>query len=85
MGSGQLHTSAALPPETSWYPLDRRLQSRSGLGDERKISQPLPALEPPTIQPIAQRYTTEIFRLFECYRTHKSYIIVKTFITFLSR
>jgi hypothetical protein len=39
------------------YPLDRRLggpQSRSGRGGEDKNSQPLPGLEPPIIQPIAQ-------------------------------
>jgi hypothetical protein len=48
------------------YPLDRRLggpQSRSERGGE-KNSQPLPVLEPPIIQPAAQRYTTELFRLF---------------------
>jgi hypothetical protein len=45
----------------SWYPLDRRMggsQSRSGGGGEEKNSQPLPGLEPPIIQPVAQRYTT---------------------------
>jgi hypothetical protein len=49
-----------------WYLLDRRLggpQSRSGRGGEEKISQPLPGLEPPIIQPLAQRYTTELSRL----------------------
>jgi hypothetical protein len=43
------------------YPLDRRLggpQCRSGRGGEEKNSQPLPGLEPPIIQPVAQRYTT---------------------------
>jgi hypothetical protein len=48
------------------FPLDRRLggpQSRSGSGDGEKISKPLPRLEPPIIQPVAQRYTTELFRL----------------------
>jgi hypothetical protein len=29
----------------------------------QKNSQPLPVLEPPIIQPIAQRYTTELSRL----------------------
>jgi hypothetical protein len=46
-----------------WYPLDRRLggfQSRSGRGAEEKNSQPLPGLEPPIIQPVAQRYTGEL-------------------------
>jgi hypothetical protein len=58
---GQLHAPAALPPGKSpWYPLDRRLgrlQSRSGHSDEEKNSHPLPGLEPPIIQPVAQRYT----------------------------
>jgi hypothetical protein len=43
--------------------LDRRLggaHSRSGRGGEEKSSQPLPGLEPPIIQPVAQRYTTEL-------------------------
>jgi hypothetical protein len=45
--------------------LDRRLggpQSRSGHGGEEKNFHPLPGLEPPIIQPAAQRYTTEISR-----------------------
>jgi hypothetical protein len=47
--------------------LDRRLggpQSLSGRGGEEKNSQPPPELEPPIIQPVAQHYTTELFRLF---------------------
>jgi hypothetical protein len=52
------------PHEKSpWYPLDRRLggpQSRSGHGAEEKNFQPLPGLEPPIIQLLAQRYTTEL-------------------------
>jgi hypothetical protein len=43
-----------------WYPLDRRLvgpQSRSERGGEEKNTQPPPGLEPPIIQPVAQRYT----------------------------
>jgi hypothetical protein len=43
--------------------LDRRLggpQNRSGCGDEEKISQPLLRLEPPIIQLVSQRYTTEL-------------------------
>jgi hypothetical protein len=49
-----------------WYPLDRRLdglQSRSGHGGEEKNSHPLPLLELPIIQPIAQRCATELTRL----------------------
>jgi hypothetical protein len=38
-------------------------QSRSGRGGEEKNSQPLTGLEPPIIQPLAQRYTTEPSRL----------------------
>jgi hypothetical protein len=49
-----------------WYPLDRRLNglwSQSGCGGEDKNSQPLSGLKPPIIQPVAQRYTTELSRL----------------------
>jgi hypothetical protein len=35
-------------------------QSRSGRGGEEKNSQPLPGLEPPIIQLVAQRCTTEL-------------------------
>jgi hypothetical protein len=48
------------------YPSDRRLgrhQIRSGCGGEEKNSQPLPGLEPPIIQPVAQRCTTELSRV----------------------
>jgi hypothetical protein len=51
--------------KSSWYPLDRRLggsQSRSGRDGEEKNSQLLPGLEPPFIQPVAQRWTTELYR-----------------------
>jgi hypothetical protein len=62
--SGLLHGPAALPQGKSpWHPLDRRLggpQSRSGRGGEEKTSQPLPGFEPPIIQAVAQRYTTEV-------------------------
>jgi hypothetical protein len=54
------------PGKEPLYPLDRRLgglQSRSGRGGEEKNSQPLPGLEPPIIQPVAHRYTTEVSRL----------------------
>jgi hypothetical protein len=49
--------------ESPWYPFDRRLggpQSRSGRGGEETNSQPLPGLQTPMFQPIAQRYTTEL-------------------------
>jgi hypothetical protein len=35
-------------------------QSRSGRGGEEKNSQPLPGLEPPIIQPVAQRYIAKL-------------------------
>jgi hypothetical protein len=64
--SCQLHALAALPPGKSpWYPLDMRLggpQSQSGRGGEEDNSQPLPGLEPQIIQPVAQRYATELSR-----------------------
>jgi hypothetical protein len=49
--------------KNSRYPLYSRLsgsQSRSGRGGEEKNSYPLPELEPPIIQPVAQCYTTEL-------------------------
>jgi hypothetical protein len=54
--------------KSPWYPLDRRLggpQSRSGRGGEEKNSQPLPGVELPIVQPVAQRYTTELSQLLE--------------------
>jgi hypothetical protein len=61
--SGQLHAPVALPAgKEPRYTLDRRLggpQSRSGRGGEEKNSHSLPV-----IQPVAQRYTTELSRLF---------------------
>jgi hypothetical protein len=40
--------------KSPWYPLDRRLGGWSAHGGEEKNSQPLPWLEPPIIQPVAQ-------------------------------
>jgi len=55
---------SALPPgKNPCYPLSRRLgglQSRSGRGGEEKNSWLLPGIEPPFIQPVAQRYTSEL-------------------------
>jgi hypothetical protein len=61
-------TSRPLYPQgkTPWYLLNRRLggsQSRSGRGGKEKNSQTLPGVEPPIIQPVAHRYTTELSRL----------------------
>jgi hypothetical protein len=61
------HAPAALPPGKEFlYPLDRRLggkQSPSGSRGEEKNSEPLPGLEPPVIQHVAQSYTAELSRL----------------------
>jgi hypothetical protein len=69
------HPSPFTPQgKNPWYPLDGRLggpQSQSGRDGEGKNTQPLPGLEPPIIQPVAQRYTTELSRL------HKDMILRK--------
>jgi hypothetical protein len=53
-----------LQGKNPWHTLDRRLggpQSQSGhSGGEEKNSQPLPGIEPPFIQLVAQRYTAEL-------------------------
>jgi hypothetical protein len=54
--------------KSPWYPLDGRvggIQSRSGNGGEEKNSQPLSGFKPQIIQPVAQRYTTELSRLLK--------------------
>jgi hypothetical protein len=64
--SGKLHAPGRFTSrgKSPWHPLDRRRggpQSRSGhSAGEKKNPQPLPGLEPPIIQPIAQRYTTDL-------------------------
>jgi hypothetical protein len=62
--SGQLHTQAALlPGKEPLLPIGQEAgipQSRSGRGGEEKNSHPLQGLEPPIIQPIAQRHTTAL-------------------------
>jgi hypothetical protein len=57
---GQFNVPASLPP---LYSRMDGPQSRSGRGGEERNSQPLLGLEPPIIQPVAQRYTTELSRL----------------------
>jgi hypothetical protein len=54
--------------------MDRRLggsQSRSGHGGEEKNSYPLPGLEHPIIQPVAQSYTNEISWLHHHHHHHQ--------------
>jgi hypothetical protein len=61
-------TRLLYPQGRPWYPLDRRLggpQSRSGRGGEEKNSQPLPGLEVPIKQPVAQCYTAELSRFLK--------------------
>jgi hypothetical protein len=55
---GQRHAPAALPPGKTPYPLCRRLDVPQGRsGRVRKISPPPPGFDPPTVQPVASRYT----------------------------
>jgi hypothetical protein len=62
--SGRLHARPLYPQgKNPWYQLDRRPggpRSQAGRRGEEKNSQLLPGLEPPIIQPVAQRYTTEL-------------------------
>jgi hypothetical protein len=65
--SGQVHDPASLPRgKESMVPIGWRLggpQSRSGRGGEEIHFHPQSGLEPPILQPVAQRYTTELSRL----------------------
>jgi hypothetical protein len=65
--SDQFHAPAALfQGQSPCHLLDRRMdgpQSWSGRGDEEINSHPLSGLEPLIIQPVAERYTTELSRL----------------------
>jgi hypothetical protein len=58
------HRESNLPQgKNAWHPLDRGLgglQSRYAHGGDEKNSQSLPGLEPPIMQLVAQRYTTEL-------------------------
>jgi hypothetical protein len=51
-----------------WYPLDRRLGGPQSRGGEEKNSQPLPGLELPIVQPVAQSYNTELSRLLKYFK-----------------
>jgi hypothetical protein len=53
----QHHTSAALPPGKTRYPLYRRLGGRRAGLDVCEKSRPPPGFDPWTIQPIVSRYT----------------------------
>jgi hypothetical protein len=58
--------------------MDRRLggpQRRSGRGGEEKNSQPLPGLESPIMQLVAQCYTTELTRQLDNY--HHPFCLLK--------
>jgi hypothetical protein len=58
MGVGsQRHAPAVLPPGKTQYPLYRRLGGPQGRSERvRKISPPA-EFDPPTVQPVASRYT----------------------------
>jgi hypothetical protein len=63
--SGQLHNPDRFTPTESapgTHCIGGWVRPRAGLDavEKRKNSQPLPGLEPPIIQPVAQRYTTEL-------------------------
>jgi hypothetical protein len=61
------------------YPLDTRLggvQSRSRHGGDEKNSQPLSGFEPLMIQPIVQRYTSELSRLIYFTRVQLNVILL---------
>jgi hypothetical protein len=91
------HRQVYLQGKSLWYPLDRRLggpQCRSGRGGEEKNSWSLPGLEPLIIQPVAQRYTTELYRLVyfrnlfkipirEAYNMMSSYLLVELNFVFM--
>ena len=53
---GQRHVPAALPPGKTRYSLHRRLGGRQSRSGQVKISPP-PGFDPPTVQPVASRYT----------------------------
>jgi hypothetical protein len=57
--SGQLHAPAALAAGKEPLVLIGQ-EAGCGRGDEKKNSPPLPGLEPPIIQSVVQRYTTEL-------------------------
>jgi hypothetical protein len=65
--SGQLHVpDALLPGKEPLVPIWQEVGWASEpvwCGGEEKNSQPLPGLEPPIIQPVAQRFTNELSRL----------------------
>jgi hypothetical protein len=81
---GQLHAPATSPPgkepllpigyEAAWS------QSRSGHDGEKKNSQP----ELPIIQPVAERYTTELSRLLNgSLQQTEAYVRIKLLLTLL--
>jgi hypothetical protein len=66
-GSGQFHTPVTLLPQKEpLVPIGQEADwavGQSGRSGEEKNFQPLPGLEPPIIQPIAQCYITELSQL----------------------
>ena len=56
MVGGQRHTTAALPPRKTRYPLYRRLDRLQGRSGRVLQTSPLPGFDPRTVQPVASRY-----------------------------
>jgi hypothetical protein len=68
------------------------LQTRSGLSGEEKNSHPLPGLEPPVIQPVAQYYTVQLswlangeYYTIKCSKTYVSKKNLKKLSLFLAK
>jgi hypothetical protein len=80
--SGRRQGPAALPPgKVLLIPMGKEAvwaHSRSGRGGEEKNSQPLPGLELPIIQPVAQRYTTELSGLLTAWSYYRNFGHMKT-------
>jgi hypothetical protein len=59
--SGKLHSQSAFPPPPrERAPFTHWIGIWAGRGGEEKIPSPFRDSNPPIIQPIAQRYTTEL-------------------------
>jgi hypothetical protein len=58
-------------------------QSDSGRGGEEKNYQPLPGLEPPTINLVAQHYTAELYRLLTYLHTESNAELLKLSVHYL--
>jgi len=64
--SGQRHAPAALPPGKTQYPLYRRLGGPQGLSGRMRKFSTTRGFDLRTLQPVASRYTDELYRPMEC-------------------